>query len=238
MTYLTGIILVIVLYFLFRKRQSQDSSRKVSLAPASEKPDFQPIALVIDTETTGLIKDNSIRVSKKAISEDPDNFPRIVQLCYLLIDREGYYDGDMLYIKQDKPIPKAAQKVHKISDEKCSKEGVDLSKALEDLANASQKVDHIIGHNIMFDYKVLQAEYLKAGIAFPFRTHNRVDTMKLMAKHLDKRASYKISLQNSAEELFGGSRGWSETKAQFTSHDAQSDAFITTMIFNTLAPEL
>lgn len=208
--------------------------KQVALQPVKDKSTFKPIALILDTETTGLINDNSIRVTKQNVIDHSDNFPRIVQLAFMLVDINGNYDGETFYIKQSENIPKQAIKIHGITNEKCKKEGVDLEEALSALTVASSKVDDIVGHNIAFDYKVLHAEFVKAGIPFSLKKKNKVDTMRLTSKQLGHKYGFKISLYNSADKLFGNKKEWQAFKPNLKEHNAESDIIVTALIYNML----
>ncbi|MDC6389441.1 3'-5' exonuclease [Maribacter sp. PR1] len=208
--------------------------KEVALQPVKNKSTFKPTALILDTETTGLINDNSIRVTKQNVIDHSDNFPRIVQLAFMLVDINGNYDGETFYIKQKERIPKLAIKIHGITNEKCETEGVELEKALLALTVASSKVDDIVGHNIAFDYKVLHAEFVKAGIPFLLKKKNKVDTMKLTGKQLGHKYGFKISLYNSADKLFGNKKEWQALKPNLKEHNAESDIIVTALIYNML----
>jgi DNA polymerase III epsilon subunit-like protein len=206
----------------------------VALQPVTDLNNFQPFAMILDTETTGLIRDNSIRVTKNNVQEFSDNFPRLVQLSFILIDKKGNYDGKSFYIKQKETIPEEAFRIHGITNELCEKEGVELEKALSELSIAVSKVDNIVGHNIAFDYKVLHSEFTKAGIPYSLKKKNKIDTMKLTGKHLGHKYGYKISLYNAADKLFGNKREWQSIKPQLKQHNAESDVIVTALIFNML----
>tara|TARA_B110000037_G_C16976005_1_gene447074 strand:- start:183 stop:893 length:711 start_codon:yes stop_codon:yes gene_type:complete len=228
------IIVVIVLVLYGIGKMNNPITKQIALQPLKDKENFKPVALIIDTETTGLIEDNSIRATKKNVIDFDENFPRIVQLCFMLIDKDGNYDGETFYIKQNEKIPKQVIKIHGITDEKCKSEGVELEKALSELTIASAKIDDIVGHNIAFDYKVLHAEFLKAGIPFSLKKKNKIDTMKLTGKHLGHKYGFKISLYNSAEKLFGNKKEWQALKPNLKQHNAESDVIVTALIYNML----
>lgn len=243
-----AIILIIVGFSRIKKLKKKTSNssqniktvskktikKQVALQPVKDKTTFKPIALILDTETTGLINDNSIRVTKQNAIEHSDNFPRIVQLAFILVDINGSYIGETFYIKQKEKIPTQATKIHGITNEKCEKEGVELKEALSALTVASSKVDDIVGHNIAFDYKVLHAEFVKAGIPFSLKKKNKVDTMKLTGKQLGHKYGFKISLYNSAEKLFGNKKEWKALKPKLKEHNAESDVIVTALIYNML----
>lgn len=233
MDYLIAIIALVFIIYGFNKLMKSDK-KQVNLQPVKDINSFKPVALIVDTETTGLINDNSIRVTTQNVLDHSDNFPRIVQLAFMLVDKNGYYEGETFYIKQKENIPKQAIKIHGITDEKCENEGVDLKEALSKLTIAASKVDYIVGHNISFDYKVLHSEFLKADIPFPLKKKNKIDTMKLTVKHLGLKYGFKISLYNSADRLFGNKKEWQAIKPNLKEHNAESDIIVTALIYNML----
>ncbi len=227
---LISLAVAILVYFFYKRKYGTI----IGLNPLTEGDSFDPVVLVIDTETTGLIVDNGIRVTRQNLKEHGENFPRIVQLCFLLLDKSGTYIGEKFYIKQNQEIPATAIGIHGITNEKCETEGVELNEALNALSVIAGKVDTIVGHNIKFDYKVLQAEYLRAGIGFPLRQMRKVDTMKLFAKKFGYNYGYKISLYNAADRIFSKKRSWQMLKATLEKHDAQSDTFVTALLYQAL----
>lgn len=228
-----AVVLFLLVIASFFKGNSKNS-KEIRLQPNVDSGNFNPIALIIDTETTGLINDNSIRITKKNVTEISNNFPRIVQISYMLIDEKGNYEGENFYIKQNDKIPKEAIKIHKITDEKCEKDGIQLEDALRNLISVVSKVDNIVGHNISFDYKVLHAEYVRCNIGFPLQNKNKIDTMKLVGKQLGFKYGYKLSLYNSAEKLFGKNPIWQNIKVNLKEHDAESDVIVTALLFQLL----
>ena len=178
-----AIIILSLIFIVYSiKKLVGKSKYNLVMTPVIDKVSFNPSVLIIDTETTGLFINNSIRATKKNLIEYPDNFPRLVQLCYMLMDEEGNYEGDVFYIKQEKNIPKQAIKIHGITNEKCNNEGIELEKGLEYLAIAASTVDSIVGHNIAFDYKIIQSESIRNNIPFSLKGMNKIDTMKLISK--------------------------------------------------------
>lgn len=115
--------------------------------------------LFFDTETTGLPK------NWKAPITDLDNWPRLVQLAWLVYDTdEKIISQGNLIIKPDNfTIPIEAEKVHGISTEKAINEGVVLTYALSMFSAAVQRSEILIAHNISFDEKIIEAEYLRSG---------------------------------------------------------------------------
>ena len=84
--------------------------------------------LFFDTETTGLPK------NWKAPVTDIQNWPRLVQLAYLLYDQQGnkISGGDFIIQPDGFTIPAEAAAIHGISTEKANREGVALMTVLQD----------------------------------------------------------------------------------------------------------
>jgi DNA polymerase-3 subunit epsilon len=113
--------------------------------------------LFIDCETTGLAK------NFKAPATDIDNWPRLVQLAYLLYDEdENSIESYSAIIKPvGFEISADATKIHGIAHERALKDGILLVDALQRLRAAGYRSDLTITHNIDFDSKILLAEVIR-----------------------------------------------------------------------------
>ena len=82
--------------------------------------------LFFDTETTGLPR------NWKAPVTDLNNWPRMIQIAWILSDNKGNrIESDDFIIKPENfKIPIEASKVHGISTEKAINEGEELEKVL------------------------------------------------------------------------------------------------------------
>lgn len=116
--------------------------------------------LFFDTETTGLPKNWSAPIT------DFDNWPRLVQLAWLICDNAGNkLSGENYIIKPEGfLIPTEAANVHGISTEKALKEGKNLQNALNDFSNSINNSNVLVAHNINFDIKIIGAEFLRKDI--------------------------------------------------------------------------
>ena len=125
--------------------------------------------LFFDTETTGLPRHHRAPVS------DLDNWPRLVQIAWLLSDAHGdLQQGVEAIIRPDGfSIPVDAARVHGITTERAMAEGQPLQKVLQQFLNALEQADTLVGHNIAFDENVLGAELLRCGFSnpLPYRKH-------------------------------------------------------------------
>jgi DNA polymerase III epsilon subunit-like protein len=83
--------------------------------------------LFFDTETTGIPK------NYKAPASDARNWPRLVQLAWLLVDKDGNEQKSVEHIvKPDGfSIPADVAKIHGITNDMAKQSGVDLKLALE-----------------------------------------------------------------------------------------------------------
>jgi DNA polymerase III epsilon subunit-like protein len=127
-----------------------------------------------DTETTGLPR------NWKAPLRDLDNWPRMVQLAWLLCDEAGneLAHASRIIRPEGYKIPAEAARVHGITTERALAEGIALADALDEVVPQIEKAVYAIAHNISFDEKVLGAECLRLGRPYPFLKITTRCTMK------------------------------------------------------------
>jgi DNA polymerase III epsilon subunit-like protein len=115
--------------------------------------------LFFDTETTGLPK------NPKAPVTDSRNWPRLVQLAWLITDEEGFEHKSVEYIikPQGFVIPKEASRIHGITTDLAHREGVDLGPVLEEISADLARALVLIAHNMDFDEKIVGAEFCRLG---------------------------------------------------------------------------
>lgn len=113
--------------------------------------------LFFDTETTGL------PINWKAPVTDLDNWPRLVQLAFLVYDMDGKQisTGDFIIKPVGFSIPTEASNVHGITTERAKMEGVDLKTVLGNFNNLIESANFLVGHNLKFDEKIMGAELLR-----------------------------------------------------------------------------
>ena len=115
------------------------------------------VRLFFDTETTGLPK------SFGAPSTDVDNWPRLVQLSWILSDERKELSRADLIIRPDGfEIPKAASDVHGITTEMAMNSGISVKKAVYYFLGAARCASVLVGHNVTFDTSVVGAELVRA----------------------------------------------------------------------------
>ena len=112
-----------------------------------------------DTETTGLPR------SYKAPVSDLNNWPRLIQVAWLVTEEGGKEIKSAEYIikPDDFSIPAEAAKIHGITDEIANRSGVALKPVLEEIAADIAAATVLIAHNIQFDEKIVGAEFLRTG---------------------------------------------------------------------------
>ena len=123
---------------------------------------LEPYYLFFDTETAGV---PSIRNASVTFLE---NWPRVVQLAWILSDCKGNIIKKRVAIISPNgfKIPEEAVRIHGITTERAIREGLPLYEVLEDFMKDLESVKMIIAHNIDFDQKILGAELLRMG--FPY----------------------------------------------------------------------
>ncbi len=129
--------------------------------------------LFFDTETTGLPKNWKAPVTKL------DNWPRMVQIAWILSDENGRRIESEAHIirPENFKIPLQASKVHGITTEKAMEAGSELEAVLKQFRELVNEVNYLVAHNISFDEKIVGAELLRKGIESDFFTKKRCCTM-------------------------------------------------------------
>lgn len=130
--------------------------------------------LIIDTETTGLPKRNDSIINDNNIHI----WPRIVQFSWQIHDKFGnLVDFKNFIIKPNNfDIPFNAFKIHGITNDIAEKYGHDLSYVLFKFKPILKKYKYIIGHNLIFDLKVIESEFIRHNISFSVKGKKKIDT--------------------------------------------------------------
>lgn len=157
--------------------------------------------LFFDTETTGLPK------SWKAPVTDLDNWPRMIQIAWILFNEQGEIVEEAEHIvKPDGfEIPTEASDIHRVTTERANNEGVSIHAALHGFASAMYRAKMLIAHNISFDEKITGAEFLRYSINSPLWDIKRFCTMKSTTEYCQLDGSYGFKwpkMQELHVELF------------------------------------
>ena len=158
--------------------------------------------LFFDTETTGLPR------NWKAPVTDLNNWPRMIQIAWILCDDKGNrIESDDFIIKPENfIIPRDASRVHGISTEKAIEEGENLEKVLTLFNDLVEEADFIVAHNISFDEKILGAELLRKRIKSKFSKKRKICTMHSSTDYCKLPGPYGYKWPKLSElhiELFG-----------------------------------
>jgi DNA polymerase III epsilon subunit-like protein len=131
--------------------------------------------LFFDTETTGLPKNYNAPV------KDVDNWPRLVQLAWILTSASGEVEERFnCIIRPDGwVISEQAAAIHGITQAVAEMSGVPIAGALKRFARLLyDKGCTVVAHNIYFDYKVVGAEFERLGWPVSFGGVPMICTME------------------------------------------------------------
>jgi DNA polymerase III epsilon subunit-like protein len=133
-----------------------------------------PYYLFFDTETTGVPRDYN------APASNTRNWPRLVQLGWIVTDEEGNVlsQGNEIVKPEGFVIPADAARVHGITTERAQREGKPLREVIEAFLKDAEHTKCIVGHNISFDQKVVGAELYRLGIPDTISTAKSLCTMQ------------------------------------------------------------
>lgn len=116
--------------------------------------------LFFDVETTGLPK------NYKAHYSEVNNWPRVVQLSWLVSDDMGNIinESDNIIKPEGFSIPLEASKIHHITDDIANEKGKDLADVLDDFLLNIEKSKLIVCHNIDYDMPIFQCELYRKNM--------------------------------------------------------------------------
>jgi len=142
--------------------------------------------LFFDTETTGLPKNWSAPYS------DSDNWPRLVQLAWIINDESGkeIYAKSVIIKPEGFLIPDEVSKIHGITTERANNEGYSLSSVLKVFASQLVKCDWIVAHNMSFDEAIIEAEMIRKRIPISLKYSNKFCTMKQTVNFCQVQGNY------------------------------------------------
>jgi DNA polymerase III subunit epsilon len=178
--------------------------------------------LFFDTETTGLPKRYNAPI------DDLDNWPRLVQIAWILFDEKGNEISSNSHIVKPEgfAIPREASLIHGITNARAIAEGCDLIDVLSEFESLVEQADFLIAHNIDFDEKIMGSELIRLGNMNCFENKNKFCTMKASANYcaISSQYGYKWpKLEELHYKLF---------KTNFDkAHNAQVDIEITAKCF-------
>ncbi len=129
--------------------------------------------LFFDTETTGLPKNWNAPVTYL------NNWPRLVQLAYLLYDNSGnrIREGNFIIKPEGFVIPAESSDIHGVTTKKANSEGTNLLEVLHEFWQNLNQSEILIAHNISFDEKIIGAEFLRKELPDITQTKQKICTM-------------------------------------------------------------
>jgi DNA polymerase III epsilon subunit-like protein len=135
--------------------------------------------LFFDTETTGL------PLSRNARNHDVENWPRLVQLAWILTGEDKCVTRNRIIIPWGFEIPAAATGIHGITNGMASEMGISIQEAMLEFMVAAEMADLLIGHGVDFDKSVVGAELIRLVMESEyegFKSIKRFDTMQKSTK--------------------------------------------------------
>lgn len=178
--------------------------------------------LIFDTETNGLPKNWNAPI------DDLDNWPRLIQLAYLLMNDDGVILKESnLFVKPSGfSISQESTDIHGITTDFANQNGKSIKKVLLNFKQAVLRANSLVGHNIDYDEKVICAESHRIGISLGITQKNKICTMKRSTDYCKIPGSYGYkwpNLQELYNKLF--------KKQLKQTHNALDDVKITAKCF-------
>lgn len=130
--------------------------------------------LFFDTETTGIPRNYNAPIT------DVDNWPRLVQLGWILYNGEGEKldECEFIVYPDGFEISPDVAKVHGITQERAIKDGWGIQVVLEFFRRDLETADVIVGHNLSYDLSIIGAEFVRLSWENHFQGKSQVCTMK------------------------------------------------------------
>lgn len=138
------------------------------------KKNIENTFLFFDTETTGLPR------NWKASYRELDNWPRLVQIAWILSDINGSIIEEHNYVIMPNgfSIPLEATQVHGISTQRALKEGKELQIVLNQFEKSLRSADFLVAHNMSFDVNVVASEMYRLKIDSDILKKDQICTMR------------------------------------------------------------
>ena len=182
---------------MFFDVEAKDGTKKRLLSSGKEA-----FYLFFDTETTGLPNNYD------APSSDVKNWPRLVQLSWILTDDSFNIlsEHDYIIYPDDFSIPESASNLHGITTSIAQEKGTPLRGVLEKFNLAFSEAKVVVGHNISFDKKIIGAEMVRLDFRDIMDDKQSICTMRTTADFckIPGNRRYKWpTLQELHKTLFG-----------------------------------
>lgn len=135
--------------------------------------------LFFDTETTGLPRRWNAPVT------DVDNWPRLVQLAWMMYSEDGQLkeSRDVIIQPEGFSIPLEVSRLHGISTTIAVEKGLPLKEVMEEFADKIDEAYALVGHNISFDECIVGAEFERLRMMTSLFLKPKYCTMKSATKY-------------------------------------------------------
>jgi DNA polymerase III epsilon subunit-like protein len=142
--------------------------------------------LFFDTETTGTPR------NYKAPVTDLNNWPRLIQLAWILHDKNGDTLAKECFIIKPSgfTIPADASKIHGITTDHAQKNGAELIDVLKLFNSQIDSSQYLVAHNISFDKNIVGAEFLRNKMNNPIPNKKLLCTMEGSVNYCAIRGPY------------------------------------------------
>lgn len=158
--------------------------------------------LFFDTETTGK------PANYKAPASLTGNWPRLVQIAWVLADEDGETVASKTYIVKPEgfSIPAESTRIHGITDELAMASGVSIADVIKRFRKVVGVASSLVAHNMPFDEKIVGAEMIRLGLEDSVANSHRICTMQASTNWCDIPGPYGVKWPSLAElhgKLFG-----------------------------------
>ena len=145
-----------------RQREEAEKKEIEERKERTEEERNRVYYIFFDTETTG------VPWNYRASVTDSNNWPRLVQLAWIMADKNGnILKKKSVIIKPDGfSIPSDAAAVHGITTDRALREGKPLQEVFEEFATDLSLAEQVVGHNIDFDQHIVGAELYRLGMDY------------------------------------------------------------------------
>ena len=160
-------------------RKAQEELKRSKILNLFTNNNSNKYLLFFDTETTGLPQ------NWKAPLSNFNNWPRLVQLAYLIYDFDGKLIGEGNHIIKPEGfiIPYEAEKVHGISTEKALKQGEELEFVMDLFYTHIKNAEVLVAHNMSYDEKIMGCEILRTGRNNIIQDKKKICTMETSTEY-------------------------------------------------------
>ncbi len=181
--------------------------------------------LVFDTETTGFQPARHVSIKSSS------HWPYILQIAWSVLDENfNTLISKNYYTTYNGVIPVEASRVNKITKAILKEKGVDTLIVLQEFLSFALSSEHLVAHNINFDFRIIQAELYRNGFGEPLVNAETICTMEasktwVNASNINGGLKYpKLS------ELYAKCFGESDSLTGM--HNALNDVNVTAMCFS------